>query len=658
MGANTANIKYDNRMAAVKGPYDDSEDVSNKAEGKRDSAKKNHEDAMEDQDREVSKETTNMEKVVSDANSIRTDNIAKDMAFAKDKDDTAEAKHLRLTTKKNQECERESMLLSEEKTRLEKITIELNSLKMAGEGLDRNDASKTIAEDIEYLERKIDQETQRKTDDQDSCLVNSKKDESDLNDKAQVAYDDADVILVRQNKDATDKATATNDVEVARNNQRDAANKNMREVAKGEHDDTQADLNAASQALRVAEKLEHDSVDSSETTRRRDLKAAETREERFVADQNDQAKGIKDDANLEFVTQNKEKNGQCSDQRTILKDEKEVLGATGAKIGELQVVDNTAADNTAAAEKAAADKVAAEKAAADKAAADKAAAEKAAAEKAAADKAAADKAAAEKTYFHHPAEMACKSGGSWKRPYGNVKSTKAGFESCGSQCKAGGFKYFGLECPMMGPRGDKGKVHCQCSSDLSSSNKQDPKQCSGAIKRGHCNGPFVTEGGYSLGAYNRGSVYSVASYYITEVNQNCGVTGNVITSKEECAFALKKVGKSDRFVWNSVYSGIPGGCSVRGSADGHYDNRGLQGTVGEQRGDLRAVCKRFGESKSFGAPYSVWPNHPSATKVGANGIPLSWCTERQNKPFNQGGPRVKGGNFGGGKATWCIAAKK
>merc|ERR1711865_218136 len=332
MGANTANIKYDNRMAAVKGPYDDSEDVSNKAEGKRDSAKKNHEDAMEDQDREVSKETTNMEKVVSDANSIRTDNIAKDMA--------------------------------------------------------------------------------------------------------------------------------------------------------------------------------------------------------------------------------------------------------------------------------------------------------------------------------------CKSGGSWKRPYGNVKSTKAGFESCGSQCKAGGFKYFGLECPMRGPRGDKGKVHCQCSSDLSSSNKIDPKQCSGARNLGHCNGPFVTEGGYSLGAHSYGSVYSVASYYITEVNQNCGVTGNVITSKEECAFALKKVGKSDRFVWNGSYRGIPGGCSVRGSADGHYDNRGLQGTVGEQRGDLRAVCKRFGESKSFGAPYSVWPNHPSATKVGAKGIPLSWCTERQNKPFNQGGPRVKGGNFGGGKATWCIAAKK
>merc|ERR1711865_650998 len=299
-------------------------------------------------------------------------------------------------------------------------TIELNSLKMAGEGLDRNDASKTIAEDIQYLERKIDEETQRKTDDQDSCLVDSKKDESDLNDKAQVAYDDADVKLVRQNKVATDKTTTTNGVEVDRNNKRDAANKDMLEVAKGEHDDTHDDLEAASRALRVAQKLQHDSVESSEKTRRRDLKAAETREERFVADQNAQAQGIKDDAKLEFVTQNTEKNGQCSDQRTILKDEKEVLGATSAKIGELQVVDNTAADNTAAAEKAAADKVAAEKAAADKAAADKAAAEKA---------------AAEKTFFHHPAEMACKSGGSWKRPYGNVKSTKAGFESCGSQCK-------------------------------------------------------------------------------------------------------------------------------------------------------------------------------------------------------------------------------
>merc|ERR1711865_888623 len=442
--------------------------------------------------------------------------------------------------------------------------------------------------------------------------------------------------LVRQNKVATDKTTTTNGVEVARNNQRDAANINMLGVAQGEHDNTHDDLAAASTALKVAQKLQTDSVDSSETTRRRDLKAAETREERFVADQNDQAKGIKDDAKLEFVTQNKEKNGQCSDQRTILKDEKEVLGATSAKIGELQVVDNTAAAEKAAAEKAAADKVAAEKAAAEKAAA-----EKAAAEKAAADKAAAEKAAAEKTFFEHPAEMACKSGGSWKRPYGNVKSTKAGFESCGSQCKAGGFKYFGLECPMRGPRGDKGKVHCQCSSDLSSSNKIDPKQCSGARNLGHCNGPFVTEGGYSLGAHSYGSVYSVStSYYITEVNENCEVTGNVITSKEECAFALKKVGKSDRFVWNSIHGGIPGGCSVRGSADGHYDNRGLQGTVGEKRGDLRAVCKGT-------KPLPTFFEHPAemAWKSGGSWKRPYGNVKSTKAGFESCGSQCKAGGF-------------
>merc|ERR1711865_162831 len=433
--------------------------------------------------------------------------------------------------------------------------------------------------------------------------------------------------LVRQNKVATDKTTTTNGVEVDRNNKRDAANKDMLEVAKGEHDDTHDDLEAASRALRVAEKLEHDSVDSSETTRRRDLKAAETREERFVADQNDQAKGIKDDAKLEFVTQNKEKNGQCSDQRTILKDEKEVLGATGAKIGELQVVDNTAADNTAAAEKAAADKVAAEKAAA---------------EKAAADKAAAEKAAAEKTFFHHPAEMACKSGGSWKRPYGNVKSTKAGFESCGSQCKAGGFKYFGLECPSHQKSSwhKAGEVHCQCASELSSSKKQDPKQCSGGGNKGHCNGPFVTEGGYSLGGHGLGSVYSVSSYYITEKNENCQVTSNVITSKEECAFALKKVGKSDRFVWNSVHQGIPGGCSVRGSADGHYDNRGLQGTVGEKRGDLRAVCKGT-------KPLPTFFEHPAEMACKSGG---SWKSPYGNVKstkagFESCGSQCKAGGF-------------
>ena len=88
-----------------------------------------------------------------------------------------------------------------------------------------------------------------------------------------------------------------------------------------------------------------------------------------------------------------------------------------------------------------------------------------------------------------------------------------------------------------------------------------------------------------------GNVVNMNKYYITELNENCRVTGNVIRSKAECKIALTAVGKSDRFVWNSVHRGIPGGCSVRGHADGHYDNRGLSGTVGEKRGDLRAVCK-------------------------------------------------------------------
>ena len=82
-----------------------------------------------------------------------------------------------------------------------------------------------------------------------------------------------------------------------------------------------------------------------------------------------------------------------------------------------------------------------------------------------------------------------------------------------------------------------------------------------------------------------------ASYYITELNENCEIASNVITSKEECAIALKAVGKSDRIMWNSVHQAIPGGCSVRGENEGHYDNRGIQKIVGEKRQDLRAVCK-------------------------------------------------------------------
>jgi TPR repeat protein len=86
-------------------------------------------------------------------------------------------------------------------------------------------------------------------------------------------------------------------------------------------------------------------------------------------------------------------------------------------------------------------------------------------------------------------------------------------------------------------------------------------------------------------------IWKSTKYYITKLNENCKISSNVITSQAECKIALIAVGKSDRIVYNSVHSGIPGGCSVRGHSDGHYDNRGKKGTVGAKRRDLRAVCK-------------------------------------------------------------------
>ena len=61
---------------------------------------------------------------------------------------------------------------------------------------------------------------------------------------------------------------------------------------------------------------------------------------------------------------------------------------------------------------------------------------------------------------------------------------------------------------------------------------------------------------------------------------------------------MKAVGKSDKFVWNNVHKGIPGGCSVRGHDHGHYDKRGYVGTVGTGRKDLRAVCVKNYYSKN------------------------------------------------------------
>ena len=47
-----------------------------------------------------------------------------------------------------------------------------------------------------------------------------------------------------------------------------------------------------------------------------------------------------------------------------------------------------------------------------------------------------------------------------------------------------------------------------------------------------------------------GTTSSAGKYYITATSKTCGSKANVITSKKECAIALKAVGKSDKFVWN------------------------------------------------------------------------------------------------------------
>ena len=87
-------------------------------------------------------------------------------------------------------------------------------------------------------------------------------------------------------------------------------------------------------------------------------------------------------------------------------------------------------------------------------------------------------------------------------------------------------------------------------------------------------------------------------YYITKVNENCGISDKVIRSQSECIEALKFVGKSGQIMWSSQNTGIPGGCSVRDPDDGHFDTRGIQGTVGGKRSDLAAVCKTNAQLKS------------------------------------------------------------
>jgi hypothetical protein len=78
-----------------------------------------------------------------------------------------------------------------------------------------------------------------------------------------------------------------------------------------------------------------------------------------------------------------------------------------------------------------------------------------------------------------PDEMSCKSGGAWERPGGDVFATEEGVEACAEICRAGGYQYFGLECPgeLAGHQYPPAMVHCQCANDLATSNKLDDAEC-------------------------------------------------------------------------------------------------------------------------------------------------------------------------------------
>jgi hypothetical protein len=103
------------------------------------------------------------------------------------------------------------------------------------------------------------------------------------------------------------------------------------------------------------------------------------------------------------------------------------------------------------------------------------------------------------------AATGCVKPSGWVRPYGNVDISAAGAESCRDQCNAGGYMYYGLECPM----GDD--VHCQCHGDSSLGEAKGDEYCEGTgvplvHAHNHCSGPYIAEG-YRFGDYTVGSVY-------------------------------------------------------------------------------------------------------------------------------------------------------
>ena len=120
----------------------------------------------------------------------------------------------------------------------------------------------------------------------------------------------------------------------------------------------------------------------------------------------------------------------------------------------------------------------------------------------------------------------------WLRPYGDVAISSVGAESCKSQCLAGGYAYFGMECPM-----SNGYVHCQCANEISGTSKHD-SYCAGTGSllvhaHDHCVGPYVKDG-YFFGDYAVDSVYSTARPMLDYLAQKSGWVrpyGNVAISR-------------------------------------------------------------------------------------------------------------------------------
>lgn len=78
----------------------------------------------------------------------------------------------------------------------------------------------------------------------------------------------------------------------------------------------------------------------------------------------------------------------------------------------------------------------------------------------------------------------CKEGGAWSRPGGDVGTAADGFaatfEACAELCGSRGFKYFGLECPMVGA------THCQCQDGTNLGRIVADEDCHGAMNGAHC----------------------------------------------------------------------------------------------------------------------------------------------------------------------------